>query len=193
MKEGWRYTELGMVADLLNGDRGKNYPSAKHRVSSGIPFINAGHLDSGRVRMSGMDFITPEHYAMLRGGKVQQGDVLLCIRGSLGRAALVTSDVAPAAIASSLVIVRPHSTLVSRYLLAFFESPIGAQQVISSDNGSAQPNIGARDVAKFLIPIPSPQIQYKIAAVLSAYDELIENNTRRIVLLEEMAKAIYRE
>ena len=59
--------------------------------------------------------------------------------------------------------------------------------------GSAQPNLGARDVARFAIHVPPLPTQRKIAAILSAYDDLIENNNRRIKLLEEMAQRIYRE
>src|SRR5438045_7445321 len=43
------------------------------------------------------------------------------------------------------------------------------------------------------VDLPPLPIQYKIAAILSAYDDLIENNTRRIAILEEMAQALYRE
>ena len=54
----WIKTQLGEVAILINGDRGKNYPSASDRVSTGIPFINTGHIEtSGRLSHERMDFI----------------------------------------------------------------------------------------------------------------------------------------
>ena len=55
------------------------------------------------------------------------------------------------------------------------------------------PHISAKQIGDFLIPIPPLPIQRKIAATLSAYDDLIENNKRRIALLEKMAEEIYRE
>jgi type I restriction enzyme, S subunit len=189
----WQLVPLGEVADIVNGDRGKNYPSASNRVEFGIPFINAGHLDAGVVRLKSMDYISQDHYELLSGGHIHAGDVLLCIRGSLGRVALATSDVVPGAIASSLVILRSGPNLESRFLLAWLMSPAGRQTIAMHDNGSAQPNVGARDVARFRIPIPPLLDQQKIASILSAYDDLIENNTRRIQILEEMAQAIYRE
>jgi type I restriction enzyme S subunit len=59
--------------------------------------------------------------------------------------------------------------------------------------GSTFPNLSFRDLATFAVPVPSLPTQSKIAAILSAYDDLIENNNRRIKLLEDMAKCIYRE
>jgi type I restriction enzyme S subunit len=59
--------------------------------------------------------------------------------------------------------------------------------------GAAQPFISLTDARKMRIPLPPLPAQRKIAAVLSAYDDLIENNTRRIKILEEMAQRIYRE
>jgi type I restriction enzyme S subunit len=59
--------------------------------------------------------------------------------------------------------------------------------------GAAQPNANARVLTSFPVPLPPLPTQRKIAAVLSAYDDLIENNSRRIKVLEEMAQRIYRE
>jgi len=189
----WTAVELGQIAQLINGDRGQNYPSQLHRVASGIPFINAGHLNGGLVRTERMDYISQERFNLLRNGRVEENDLLLCIRGTLGRVAIATNSIVPAAIASSLVIIRPGPDVVPRYLLAFLQSPPGQQQILSCDNGAAQPNVGAGDVARFLAPLPPLGTQRKIAAILSAYDALIENNTRRIKILEEMAQGIFRE
>ena len=78
-------------------------------------------------------------------------------------------------------------------MLAQLTGPVGNSMILSYDNGAAQPNIGARDVARFTIPFPPLPIQRKIAVILSAYDDLIENNNRRIKILDEMAQRIYRE
>lgn len=63
----------------------------------------------------------------------------------------------------------------------------------SLNSGSAQPSLNRNYVCPVRTRIPSPQTQRKIAGFLSAYDDLIESNTRRIAIWEEMAQAIYRE
>jgi len=77
------------------------------------------------------------------------------------------------------------------------------QEVVKSDflksqfylfgSGSAQPQLPIKDLRKISFPYPPRPIQRKIAAVLSAYDDLIENNNRRIAILEKMAEELYRE
>ncbi|MFH2065928.1 MAG: restriction endonuclease subunit S [Pseudomonadota bacterium] len=61
------------------------------------------------------------------------------------------------------------------------------------DTGSSNPTLNRNHLHKLKVKIPSPTIQQKIAAILSAYDDLIENNNRRIALLEKMAEESYRE
>ena len=62
-----------------------------------------------------------------------------------------------------------------------------------AQGGTTREALTKEIIGNFQIPLPPLPTQHKIAAVLSAYDDLIENNTRRIKILEEMAQAIYRE
>jgi type I restriction enzyme S subunit len=167
--ESWQWTLLGSLCHLENGDRSKNYPSRDQLVEKGIPFINAGHLQSGRVCMSSMNFITTERYDILNGGKVKNGDILFCLRGSLGKAAIV-EGVHCGAIASSLVIVRLMNGVCPTYCLNYFSSALASQMVKLFDNGTAQPNLSAADLAKFLVPLPSLAEQKRIVAKV---DELM--------------------
>lgn len=82
---------------------------------------------------------------------------------------------------------------MARFLLHLLRSDWGQQAVKASDNGVAQPNVAAREIAQLQVPLPPLATQRKIVATLSAYDDLIENNNRRIKLLKEMAQRIYRE
>jgi type I restriction enzyme S subunit len=61
------------------------------------------------------------------------------------------------------------------------------------DTGSAQAQITVNALSAYYVTIPPLPIQHRIASILSAYDDLIENNTRRIAILEEMARRIYEE
>lgn len=65
--------------------------------------------------------------------------------------------------------------------------------LIAKAHGAAQQNLSQALIREFEVPTPPLTVQRKIAAVLAAYDELIENNLRRIQVLEEMAQAVYRE
>src|SRR4051794_29630651 len=66
-------------------------------------------------------------------------------------------------------------------------------RLVAFAGGTAQKNLLLRDMRAFAIGVPPKEVQAKLAAILSAYDDLIENNTRRIAVLEEMAQSLYRE
>lgn len=165
MKEGWKSTVLGDVCRFENGDRGRNYPGRKAFVSTGIPFINAGHLSDGRIDWSSMNFISRERFDLLGNGKIEKGDLLFCLRGSLGKFGLVDKD-AEGAIASSLVIVRPTKHVDQSYLSAYFRSEICSRMIDRYSNGTAQPNLSAKCLKLFELPLPPLPEQKRIVAIL---------------------------
>lgn len=75
----------------------------------------------------------------------------------------------------------------------YFSSPQGRNKIKAIASGAAVTTVTGKNLSSLEVPHPSIPIQRKIAAILSAYDRLIENNTRRIEILEEMARSIYRE
>ncbi len=175
--EDWEVKRLGEICDLINGDRSSKYPKDDEMVSNGIPFINAGHLKEGTVDFDEMDYITRNHYQSLSGAKIREGDILFCLRGSLGKNALVDfNDGAPA---SSLCVIR-HKTINEKLLFQIINSSLFEKQIIDANSGSSQPNLSAKEVSNFLIPIPtSKEEQTAIANVLSSMDKEIETlNTK---------------
>jgi len=183
---------LGDVTDFINGDRSSNYPKGEDYVDVGIPFVSATDLENGRVDRRKARQISSASYERLRGGKIRSSDVLFCLRGSLGKMALVHGN-EPGAIASSLVVLRSKSNIDSRYLYYTLSSDDGQQIVGGLNNGAAQPNLSVAQLTRVEIPLPQLVIQHRIAGILSAYDELIENSHRRIKILESTARALYRE
>jgi type I restriction enzyme S subunit len=75
----------------------------------------------------------------------------------------------------------------------FLKSYLEVTDISGYVTGTAQPKLSQQNLKAIKILLPPYQIQRKIADVLSAYDDLIENNTRRIAILEEMAQLLYRE
>jgi len=167
LPESWAWSELSELAVLVNGDRGKNYPSKNGFVESGVPFINAGHLDNGVVQVSEMNYITEEHFNLLGSGKVKPNDILYCLRGSLGKTAIVKS-ISRGAIASSLVIIRSCQYSDPEYLYNFLVSPLGKAEIHKFDNGSAQPNLSCKSVGEYSVPLPPLNEQKRIVAAIAA-------------------------
>jgi type I restriction enzyme S subunit len=178
----WRWTNLVSVAHLENGDRSKNYPSKDHRVASGIPFVNAGHLQDDRVDTQDMDYISEDRFALLRSGKFVKDDLLFCLRGSLGKVARV-SNLGRGAIASSLIIVRAGPSVQAPYLHLVLKSGLVRDQIRKFDNGTAQPNLAGKDLGRFSIALPPLGQQQRIVAkvdeLMALCDELEAAQTER--------------
>lgn len=173
LPHGWEWQRLANLCDLENGDRGKNYPNKSALVESGIPFVNAGHLQNGQIDRNQMTFITREHFDILGSGKFREDDILFCLRGSLGKSALV-KGFKEGAIASSLVIIRLLPNLDATYFVNYFDSPLSIMMVGKYDNGTAQPNLSSADLGKFLIPLPPLSEQHRIVAKFDEFMALCD-------------------
>lgn len=186
------FVKLGTVCKLVNGDRGKNYPSKESILSKGIPFINAGNLtEDHSIVFSGANYISEEKYTLLRSGKVQQGDILFCLRGSLGKFAVVDSSISKGAIASSLVIIRHDSKIDQGYLKNYLRSTLCAREISRFENGAAQPNLSAKDLREFEIPLPPLPEQKRIAAILDKADGIRRKRQQAIQLADDFLRAVF--
>lgn len=168
-EKGWEVKKLEEVASFINGDRGRNYPSQNDFVKDGIPFINAGHLHDGIIDFHSMNYINEEKYTKLNSGKIQEGDILFCLRGSLGKKAIV-KGIKQGAIASSLVIIRCLK-VVNLYLYFFLGSSLASSYIKKNNNGSSQPNLSAKSVSHFRIPIPPLPLQQEFAEKVEAIEK----------------------
>jgi type I restriction enzyme S subunit len=165
---GWVETNLGSICSFENGDRGINYPGRKAFVSSGVPFINAGHLESGIIDWSTMDFISKERFELLSKGKIQEDDILFCLRGSLGKFGIVDFSTI-GAIASSLIIIRKSDAIDLNFLKFYFLSNHSKNEIDRYANGNAQPNLSGKSLNAFQIPLPPLPEQRRIAEALDRH------------------------
>ena len=183
-------------AHLKNGDRGKNYPSKAVQTSSGIPFINAGHLTDKGINFESMNFIPRERFDLLKNGKIRQNDILFCLRGSLGKTACV-GDLKEGAIASSLVIIRPNKLLLHDFLLAYLRSDLCKTFINQYKNGAAQPNLSAKSLSNFEIPLPPLEEQERIISILEEAFAKISlaklKAQKKILALEELEKSFLQQ
>ena len=187
-------TRLGDIATLINGDRGKNYPSQADITDKGdIPFVNAGHLNGRNIDFDKMNYISGDKYNRLNSGRFMKGDILYCLRGSLGKKALVNEDMV-GAIASSLVIIRPdYNRIDAEYLMLSLDSSSIKEQLTKANNGSSQPNLSAASVRDYQIIIPDIQKQKDIARKLSKVRTVIDSRQHELYLLENLIKARFVE
>jgi type I restriction enzyme S subunit len=122
------------------------------------------------------------------------GDVLIAKDGSYLKHCFSFKGEEEIAILSSIAIFRPNLSIIDSIFLEYlFKSPEIKSLATGYVSGVAVPRIVLKDFKKIQLPIPPLQTQKRIASILSAYDDLIETNLKRIKLLEETAQSIYKE
>lgn len=162
----------------------------------GVSFIRSQNVYNGQFAMDGLAYLDDEHAEQLKGVTVKEGDVLLNITGdSVARSCRVPEAVLPARVNQHVAIIRPRpDDFDSRFVGYFFISPFMQDTMLSlAGSGGTRKALTKEMIERFEVPKPPRPIQERIASILSAYDDLIENNRRRMALLDEGARQLYRE
>ena len=192
--EHWDVEPIKYRVTFHNGDRGENYPTKSELQSEGIPFINAGHLEGDGLNMANMDYISEEKYRIMGGVKLRSGDILYCLRGSVGKNAIV--DMNQGTVASSLVAIR-SVRISAEYLYYCLNSHIEEVQRYWWDNGTAQPNLSADNLGKYKICIPPVEEQKAIVKYLnnicSQIDNLIIGKKKQLSTIQQHKKSLIYE
>ena len=198
MSRSWEEVPFGQAPlRIIDGDRGKAYPKHGDFSDEGYClFLSASNVTSSGFDFSECQFISEQKDEELRKGRLSRKDVVLTTRGTLGNVAYYGDDTPfdHLRINSGMVIMRTDpAKLLPEFLYGFLRSPRFLQQVEQLRSGAAQPQLPIRDINRIKLPIPRKDMQERIVGVFAAYDELIENNRRRMTLLEDAARQLYRE
>lgn len=165
-------------------------------VDSGVNFIKAEALNGdSALDSSGFAFVSESTHEKLKRSILAEDDILITIAGAqVGRCGIVRTEHLPANTNQAVGIIRVRRKRANPWFVYyFFKNPQTFRMCQGIGGQAAQPNINLTVLKGFDLPLPDLRTQDAIVEVLSAYDDLIENNRRRIALLEEAARLIYRE
>ena len=161
-------------------------------TDAGIPFLRSQNIGPFRLNTDDIKFIPPDFHEKLQKSALRPGDVAVVRTGYPGTACVIPNSFSELNCAD-LVIITPSKALNPYYLAAIFNSAWGIASVAGKLVGVAQQHFNVGAARELEVSLPPRPTQDRIAGILSAYDELIENSQRRIKILEEMARSLYRE
>lgn len=149
------------------------------------------HVDKSK----GLLFISEETHKKLKRSQIKCGDLLFSIAGAyLGKLSLVAVDDVPSNTNQVVALIRFKPNVCNIDYVYYYMLQEWYNEYICSFNAqAAQPNINLEQISKLKLNLPSREKQDKIASILSVYDDLIENNNKRIKILEQMAENLYKE
>ena len=165
------------------------------KAQQGIPFVTISNINSmNQLDFSDTMFVPKEYYQSLdEKRKVRKGDVLYSVVGSFGIPVLIKEE-RPFIFQRHIAILRPKEDIVDSGFL--FYTMLNRDFYAKADAvaiGVAQRTVSLGSLRNIKIDVPSLKSQKHIADILSAYDDLIENNQKQIKLLEEAAQRLYKE
>jgi type I restriction enzyme, S subunit len=163
--------------------------------SEGCPSIRTPNIGPGYLILEGVNRVSDETYRKWTARAIPQyGDLIMAREAPVGNVAMIPRGL-QVCLGQRTLLIRPIRDKVDPRFLVYLLLGEEVQGVIHGmTNGATVPHLNMKDVRALPLPIlPELLTQRKIAAILSAYDDLIENNLRRIKILEEMAQNLYRE
>lgn len=162
---------------------GENYPG-------GIPVIKVKNIIDGAVVKDELLLTDPKIHQQYKRAEVQAGDLLLTIRGSVGRVAIVPESLGGANITQDTARIRISSDECSMYVYYALQSPLARKQIELNTVGQAVKGINIGEVRRLNIFHPSRSEQEEIAKILSTWDQAITTAEKLMVSTRQQKKAL---
>lgn len=185
---GWERKPLDAVADFCLGkilDQKKNKGDL-------LPYLANVNVRWGEFDLKNLREMRFEHRELDRFG-LKYGDIVMCEGGEPGRCAIWKEQIPGMMFQKALHRIRPRECLNKEFLFYSFLHKGRAGHFAPLFTGATIKHLPREKLAKVEVEVPPISVQERIASILSAYDDLIENNRRRIKLLEQAAQLLYKE
>lgn len=181
-------------ADLLTGPFGTQLKASEY-IEHGNPVINVRNIGFGNLRKEKLDYISDVKKEKLKKHILKTNDIVFGRKGAVDRHVLIPAAQEGWIQGSDCMRLRIFSPEVDVSYLSYYFQTQGHKDWMNAlgSFGATMTSLNQDIIKRIEFPAPPLPTQNRIAALLSAYDELIENNRRRIELLEEMARQLYRE
>ncbi len=186
----WEKVKLGdCCISISDGDH-----QAPPKSRDGIPFITIANIDQfNKIDFTNTMHVPKDYFDSLDSKrKPHVGDIIYSVVGSFGIPVYIKND-DMFTFQRHIAILKCKENINSRFLYYVMKSRTFYHQADSVAIGSAQKTITLSALRDMEVHLPERKVQNKIASILSAYDDLIENNRRQIKLLEEAAERLYKE
>lgn len=190
----WEIAKLGDISkNIQTGPFGSQLHQSDYS-ECGIPVVMPKDLVGGKISEESIARVDKTHVERLCRHKIEVGDILYSRRGDVGRCAHVTKKEEGWLCGTGCLRVTIDSEKAdSRFVFFQLQHPDTVGWVEKHAVGATMLNLNTTILSSVPIRLPALEIQKRIADILSAYDDLIENNQKQIKLLEEAAQRLYKE
>ena len=186
----WKTVRLGDVCEILNGYA---FKSDKY-VDSGIRVIRITNVQKGFIEDNSPAFYPITEKENLKDYELYENDLLISLTGNVGRVALLSKEMLPAALNQRVgcIRIRDKNLLIS-YLFTFLNSDKFESDCIYSARGIAQKNMSTEWLKNYLIPLPPIEVQIKIANNLNTCAKIIKKHNKQLNNFDLLIKSRFIE
>lgn len=194
----WRVVTLAQVAAadgglIQTGPFGSQLHEADY-TDEGTPVVMPRDISEGSINSFSVARVADETAQRLSRHMLAERTLVLPRRGDIAKRALIGPEQAGWLCGTGCVQIRLSGKMLApEFLYYFMELPYVTQWLTQNAVGTTMLNLSARIIGGLPVRLPTVGVQTRIARILSTYDALIENNRRRMVLLEDAARHLYRE
>jgi len=190
MLPAMRQVALGHIASIAAG-----WQSPPDRIEGtvvrALPAVSVGDIVDGRVDLTGLGRIPAPLGGNLDRYLVQPGDVLVACRGTQPKVAIAPSELAGVLLTSTLIMVRLHDDLLPEVLFAYLRSSRGQRELLGLvRSGTKQFAVSPRDLARLLVPVPTMEMQRRIAALVDVAEGQFQAGLEAATVRRDVAYAL---
>ena len=195
LPEGWRMGTLEDLVEIIDGDRGVNYPKDTDLYPIGYClFLNAGNVTSKGFNFDNKLYITEEKSSLMRAGKLKRNDIIFTTRGTVGNFALYSNEIPfeHMRINSGMVILRSSILSSIQYVYNLFHLPSFKQDIINYLSGSAQPQLPIKDFNRIPIIIPAMKLLDMFSnksLIINKKIDVLKNENYKLVEIQSLLLA----
>jgi type I restriction enzyme S subunit len=191
LPEGWMWRPLGA---LLDPDRGISYGIVQpgQHDPNGIPIIRVNDFSDGQIIADDVRRVSPEIESKYSRTRLQGGEVLLTLVGSIGQSAVVPDEFAGWNLARAVGLIPVHPDIDSRWITFCLKSPLVQHYVDVWANTTVQATLNLGDVEQLPIPVPPDDEMERLTGYLANLEDKIELNRQMNATLEAIARAIFK-
>jgi type I restriction enzyme S subunit len=193
----WTSRTLAAITDdggmIRTGPFGSQLKQTQYS-STGVPVIMPKDIRDGRVTTAEIARVPEETAQRLDRHRVAPGAIVFPRRGDIAKCALIREHQKGWLCGTGCLQIRVSpKTVIPAFLYYFLRSQEAIDWLLGHATGSTMRNLSENIIRNLPVRSPSVEEQQKIVAILGRYDELIDNNRRRMALLEDAARQLYRE
>jgi hypothetical protein len=160
----------------------------------GYPLIRTPNIGKGRLILEGVHRVSKEVYERRNSRATPRVDDIIFAREAPAGNAAIILEGQRVCLGQRTVLIRPNiDSVYPKFLVYYILAPQQQYKLLGGANGATVAHVNLPIIRSMTIDLPAMDVQVKMAEILSAYDNLIDNNRRQIVLLEEAAQRLYRE